>query len=65
MKSDWKRTSEYSLQSGPWRIAKTFVHGQPKYTLTDERKTRQWCGINIVRIVGIYDSADEAKAAAR
>ena len=61
---EWRRTSDYSIQSGPWRIAKTFVHGVPKYTLTNERVTHEWCGFSIVKIVGIYDTADEAKAAA-
>lgn len=64
MRHDWKQTSPYSLQAGPWRIAKTFVHGIARYTLTDERRTIGWCGVRIVKIIGIFDTADEARRAA-
>ena len=64
MRHDWKQTSDYSLQAGPWRIAKTFVRGVARYTLTDERRTIEWCGVRIVKIIGIFDTADEARRAA-
>lgn len=62
--NDWQKTTAYSLQSGPWRIAKTFVRGVARYTLTDERRTIEWCGVRVVAIAGIYDTADDAKRAA-
>lgn len=46
----WTKTSEYSITTGRFHIAKALVDGQPKYTLWDDRT-----------IVGTWDTAEEAK----
>lgn len=49
----WTKTSEWSISTGRFHIAKALVDGQPKYTLWDDRQ-----------IVGTWDTPEEAKNAA-
>ena len=56
----WDRVSEWCVRSGPWRIAKAIVEGEPKYTLTHDGKTRRWCGVVTHKVLGVFGSAKEA-----
>lgn len=49
----WTKTSEWSITTGRFHIAKALVDGQPKYTLWDN-----------TTIVGTWDTPEEAKHAA-
>ena len=50
----WKRTGQYTLESGAWVIAKCFVGDGVVYVLTNNSK---W--------IGNYETAEEAQSAAR
>ncbi|MDP3273425.1 hypothetical protein [Limnobacter sp.] len=49
----WTKTSEYSITTGRFHIAKALVDGVPKYTLWDN-----------TQIVGTWDTPEGAKNAA-
>ena len=49
----WTKTSDWSITTGRFHIAKALVMGEPKYTLWDN-----------TRIVGTWDTPEEAKNAA-
>lgn len=63
--SKWKRTSEWAMASGPWRIAKSIVCGKARYTLTHEARLNRWCGIPMHEILGVFGTASEAMEAAK
>ena len=47
---EWKKTSDYSISSGRFHIAKALVMGEPKFTLWDN-----------TTIVGTWGTAQEAQ----
>lgn len=49
----WTKTSDYSITTGRFHIAKALVMGEPKYTLWDN-----------TQIVGTWDTPEGAKHAA-
>lgn len=63
--SKWKRTGEWSMEHGPWRIAKSLVGGKPRYTLTHEARWTRWCGIRMHAVLGVFETASEAMEAAQ
>ena len=50
---NWKRKSDYHMECGDFYLARFRTNGRWRYSL-----------VHGDRLVGIYDSADDAKAAA-
>lgn len=63
--SDWYRDGPSCMRRGPWLITKSFVQGVPRYTLTNDRRSYRWGTVTTIRVLGVYDSADDAKRDAR
>ena len=61
----WDRVSEWCIRSGPWRIAKAIVEGNPSYLLTHDGKTRRWRGVTTHKTLGVFGTAQEAMEAAK
>lgn len=60
----WTRRDAYTMQRGPWRVCETLTHGVPCYTLTHDAMTSVWCGVRTHKILGVFDTFEQAKSKA-
>lgn len=61
----WTKSGDWCLKTGPWRITKSLVGGERKFTLTHDARSTRWCAITTPAILGVFDSAREAMEAAK
>jgi hypothetical protein len=50
-----------TMTLGPWRCCMTRANGIAAYTLTHDFKFTEWCGVRMHKIIGIFDSFEEAQ----